>query len=239
MPEPNNTPDKSGMEDQNEVTISKADLEALKANDARLKKLDSIAAEAELQTAEEYLEVLEDETVTLRRQVQSTAKPIEPDNSDPEKPEKPEKSDKPVVDESFTKEISRLDRASSQAAIESHMANYRVIEISKPEEQRHSYTRDQLEKVLQNEGPVVASLMQKKPGLERNMFAAAAYLLDVQSGVMPGKTTDDKLNGTANLNPGSRAAKPPANDKAEDQVKQAQAEIRDRIAPSVGGYTGD
>lgn len=236
MSEPNETPGKSGTDDKT-VTISEAELEALKAQSERLKKLDGIAAEAELANAEAYLEVLEDETVTLRRQLQSSAKPTD-DQPPDKKPDPPAKVPEP--NDEISKEMSRLFQSTSQATIESQMANYRVIEITKPEEERHTYTRAELEKILKSDGPVVASLMNTKPELERNMFAAAAYVLDIHNGKLPGKTTDDRLNGStaASLNPGSRAAKA-AEEKVKNEVEDAKNKIRDSIAPVRGGYTGD
>lgn len=235
--EPNN----SGME---QVTVSKADWEAAQADAARIRALDEQAKEADKERIEEllgeYNEYLQDYNNMLREQEEKAR--AGQAGGQPPAAAKPaaQPAANGAISDDLQKQLAVIRQAQLDAVLRSHWVEYRTDQSEAPEEERVSFTKDELTKAINSDMQMlIVSKAQKGDG---NLYKAAAEVLTITKGISKAKqegaaaeaARQNAAAGSA-LNLGGRAKTPQAADPIQ-AVRDYQKKQADIIAPDDTKY---
>jgi len=160
------TTEKSSVD---EVSISRADLEALRGKGERMDKLDETAKEFECETAEEMNELLEE---AARKELLD--EPVEtPPKSDPPPVIPPEKGNGDMA--KLQQELASVKQMAAQTFLASQWGQYQNDLKELPADQRPAVDQAALTKLIYgNQGPLVQQVSKEFGG---NVYAAANHIL--------------------------------------------------------------
>lgn len=222
MSTPAPTPDEN-------VTIDRAELEQLRATNTRMVNLDAYAKEAEIDTAEEYLEVLEEAAYT---------KPTTPEPT----PTTPTPVPTPSgIDPNVQKQLDAAKRASAQAFLAAQTVAFNTAQSNLPEVERSPFSEKELLKIINN--PDTSGLVMRSASkFNGNVFAAANYIATIDKGVAKAHeagaavaTAKANAAATANLQTGG-ATPEPTSMTAEQKAQAEQDKAADAIASDDAPY---
>lgn len=148
--------------------------------------------------AKEALEY-EDELKKLKSETKPESKPSEPVKKEPALVTAPA-----VFSEAQLKHIQQLNANSTMALMDSHYTRFVIAQSKLPEDKQSPHTREQLMKVIADEGPVIGRVL-KNPKHSGNVFEAANYLLNFD------KIQAEESKNTANRDAALNKAKETAN----------------------------
>ena len=219
---------------ENAVSVDKAEYDAMKADQARIAKLDELASDADVGSAEEYVEFVEDAYYKLK---DSQGKPAEktPDEKKPDGQGDPPPQPAGLDDEA-QKKLDASQQASYQALLESQFAAFQMTRFNRKEDESSDYDRKQLTKVIQSDRHLVAETAKKFDG---NAYLAAEYILDLRQGIedaqKKGAASAEALKkaGDSGKVPTDGPTGEPANQTLTDQVAKHNKAYADMIAPAT------
>lgn len=220
-----------GSDNPDQVTIDRAELETLRQQSEQFGKIAARAKEADYEDAGQY-------TTDLEAELQRFYAKEEEMNAQPEaKPEvKPKEQSTVGLSDEQLKMIQANDLRAAQAFLQSQKTEYKLAQMSLPEEKRTNITDNELLKVIndRNLQPLVRNLAGKFDG---NVYAAAAHYLTVAQGIeaarQEGKDTQAAIEaavGSASLGTGGKVADV-SNKSAEEKAAEFNKQAADDIAP--------
>lgn len=167
--------------DDSQTSVDKAELERLKANDARMSDLDRIAKEAstedETLKAEDYLNHLEDAYYEQSQAKPETKQETKTEESKTAEPTKAEVTPTPDPNAEEAKRIALQSQQNSNTALLAvQYSEYRDSQRDLPEDQRSSLTKADLQKMIMSreDQPTITAVAKKK--FDGNFYAAANYI---------------------------------------------------------------
>lgn len=216
-----------GSPDDSKVTVDRTEFERMQKAEAFYRKLEETAAEFDVETPEEYLDVIE--ANANRNVTESLAnKPAA---------KKPDEAARPSGGQPDPgAEQSRVMAA--QAVLTSNWTEFKSDQKDLPQDERSTYSKDDLMKAIRGpEGPVVAKLAHAK--FDGNLFAAANYLktntdpdriAKARKAGADSEAAKNRARESADLGTGGRTQEP--NDSTSAERERADAEKRrTSIAP--------
>ena len=228
-------PDEGGSDNPDQVTIDRAELETLRQQSEQFGKIAARAKEADYEDVTQY-------TSDLETELQRFYAKEEEMNAQPEaKPEvksevKPKEQSTVGLSDEQLKMIQANDLRAAQAFLQSQKTEYKLAQMSLPEEKRTNITDNELLKVINDRSlqPLVRNLAGKFDG---NVYAAAAHYLTVAQGIeaarQEGKDTQAAIEaavGSASLGTGGKVADV-SNKSAEEKAAEFNKQAADDIAP--------
>lgn len=244
-----NTPDKQddskgGSANLDQVTIDRAELDALKTKGAKLDNITAKAKSSEFEDAEDYTTALENELQ------QYYVKDTENEDKEPtDKKKEPDDKKVPpagVMSDEEKNAMKANDLRSAQAYLESQKTAFQVAQMQLPEDKRSKVTDDELMKVIRdpNLTGMIRSLAGKFGG---NIFVAADHYIMVDKGLdtdekakarqegADGQAAMDAAADTANLGHGGKTVD--IGDKtADEKAAEENAKLADDIVPDDDPY---
>ncbi len=159
--------------DKEPQKVSDDELQVLQSKAARLDAMDEIASEMAHDTAEDYIDTLE----------QGMAESIETSAPDKKPETKPVAPAAPANNPEYDQKLNQVSTNNANTAMESQWTGFEVHQMKQPEEERSSSTREDLLNILR--GPkrfVVAEMAKEDPDHKGNLFLAAEYFSQMTKG---------------------------------------------------------
>ena len=221
----------TGSEIEN-VTVSKTELEALRAQAAQvndlksLKEIDDFAKSKGFRGADEYIESLED---LVQKPAEQAAKP--------EVKIEPKPTGTPTPNDQFAKQLGAVSAATADAFLRAHYVEFATVQAQLPEEDRYGFDRKELDSLIRgNTRELIFQLAQDIGG---NVYEAAANYKLAKSGakeirerVLKAEAAKAAAAGTVTQGQGGRAADQAGAGGTSDRAK-FDDQRRDEIAPKT------
>lgn len=226
-------------QDDNNVTVDRAELEGLREKAKRIETLDGYAKEANMDDAEAYFSTLEDHV--FNQQNKSDDKPTEPDTTNKAVTPKAEENNPPIT--GLTKEqeltISQATHAANNALLQVQFADYEREQFRLPEKDRSPAKKSDLMKSITGaESGVIVGLARNK--YDGNVFKAANYVHLLNEGISIARkegadSEAAKINAAASAAAPANSGRIPTPGEAPTPEEKALAEnkkLADEIAPN-------
>jgi hypothetical protein len=239
MPDPTNNQDTGGQPQAETVGVSRAELEQLRASKSKLDKYTELAKSADFESADEYIEALEDaayQNLNIGQPVKQpqptpAAQPAAQSAAQPAV--QPAAQPQPGLSESET----QTRRMAAQASMAAHEANYNIIQNTLPTEQKSPFKTDELFKFITKNQLLVGHIAYSK--FNGNPYLAAEHVLRMEKGMTPpGQTPAENKDALANaaagttLPSGGRSIVP-GNLTPEQRRAEYNKRSADAIAPDT------
>jgi hypothetical protein len=226
MPDDQKTPTGGETKPDEQVTMSRAEVEKLRSDSARIAKYDNMAKEADMANAEELFETYEE---FAAKQLETAGKPADPPKPEPNggKPPEPKPEVKP----------QGPDPVAVRSLIESQLTNYRFDQAQMPETDRDNIPLNELKQTIEKDSALVAHVAKTKTGGDLARAAVIVYSLNnkekkAQTDAEAAARARQEAAASAQLGVGGRPATPGA--KTPEQMRAEENKTRaDRIAPDT------
>jgi len=236
-----NTEDKGKTTDadgnqSDKITVDQAEFNQLQAAKKFHDDMVQRAADMDMEDPLEYVDAIE--AIANKRVIEDTQSPDKlPEKTSEKKPETPQ-----GMSEEDRNLIIQARMESAQAKLSSDWALYLSGQSAMKEEDRSTFDRTTLFKIIKNEGDLVAKLAPKFDG---NLFAAADHILSVTDTDAKAKIRQAAANSaaakanaasSADIGSGGRTAEAhetSPGQKAQDELKRRQDSIFPDDAPIV------
>lgn len=220
----------------NQVPVDRAELERLQQAEARIKKLDEIAAEAKCPNAEDYFDAMEQEL--YKSGGDENPANGAPSATKPQAPAAPASTPAAQaggLSDADKRRLDESDMRSSASYVQSQRLEWQIEQNALPEDERSTATPEELLKMIR--GPKSQIIGASAQAYGGNIFKAAAALYSLEHGVASARKAGAAAEkakaaaaATANLDPGGTTAEPAAKTPEEKRAELNKQEA-DKIAP--------